>query len=341
MTPKKAIERFGLEYQQYHRISPARVREQKLVIAGFLTVVKANGRPVSKMSSDDFQQYAGALMADGLHVNTVRKKMNMVRSFVSWAYTAHVITADQYLRLKAVRHPRGATGETTPKPYKRTEIVRFWKDLDMALPKLPKRGSGSRLLRRWREGKTPWARVWRHALRLQTECMVRLALDLGLRAGEMYDLSVDDLHYDNEYIVVRGKADPNTGYQKVREVPYTNEARRVIYEWLEFRALMGVDHDRPWVSCYSHWRNDPMQRDRFDTFLQDVVGKGWAWHRFRHTCATEWLRNGMELEKVRQLLGHATLHQTLCYAQIVTGDLAKSMARHEGAFNEAVTAVAA
>jgi site-specific recombinase XerD len=341
VTLEETIARFDTEYLRFHRITEGRCREQKLVVAAFLAIVEDNQRTVSEMTSGDLQQYAGLLMDSGLHVNTVRKKMNMIRAFATWAYGANVINADQYLRLKAVKHPRGATGEAKPNPYNRTEIVRFWAMLDAALPKLPESGRCSRAIQRWLDGKGPWGRVWRHALRLQTDCQIRLALDLGLRAGEIYGLSVDDLHYDNEYIVIWGKADPNTGEKKHREVPYTTEARKTVHTWLEFRALMKPDHNRPWLSCYSDWRNNPMTHDRFSELLPDVIGPGWGWHRFRHTCATEWLRSGMELEKVRRLLGHATIHQTLCYAQIVTGDLASAMARHEATFNEAVAPLAA
>jgi site-specific recombinase XerD len=328
------IDRFKTEYQDYHGISADRAKQQRRLLADFRSSL--DGRELSEVTSADLQSFAGQLMGRNYHVNTVRKKLNMLRAFFSWAYAANVITADQYLKLKAVKNPRGSTGQTQPNPYSRAELQAFWAALDTALPKLPKQGRGSQALTRWIRGKGPWARVWRHALRLQVDCMVRLALDLGLRRSEIFGLSVNDLHYDNEYIVIRGKADPNTGIVKVREVPYTITARDAIKTWLEFRALMRPGHDSPWVSCYGRASTHPMWATRFDTLLQDVVGPEWRWHRFRHTAATEWLRSGMELATVSRLLGHATLQQTLCYAEIAKADLATAVGRHEAAFNQAV-----
>lgn len=335
MTDEELIQRFEREYQNYHRISLPRARQQRALLADLSSVV-SDGLGGAK--SGELHAFAGDLMTRGYHVNTVRKKLNMIRPFFSWAYAAGVITGDQYLALQQVKNPRGSTGKTTPNPYTSKEIAYFWAALDHKFPKVPAHGPRSQALSRWRKGIGPWGRVYRHAMRLQIDAMVRLALDLGLRSGEIYNLSVDDLHYDNEYIVIKGKADPNTGRVKVREVPFTTNARQAIYDWLEFRAEMQVTHDRPWVSCWGDVRAKPMWKTRFETLLQDVVGEEWRWHRLRHTCATMWLREGMPLEKVQRLLGHASLQQTLCYAEILKGDLATAVARHEEGFGRSVAA---
>lgn len=329
-------ERFKVEYLEFNRISAARQVETLRQIAELESQLEDDGRTIGDVEARDFLTWASLLLGAGLHVNTVRKRQNMLRAFFSWAYTADVITADQYLKLKTVKNPRGSTGITKPKPYTKEEMETFWPMLDAKKPYLPTEGRGSQAIARWKSGKGPWARVWRHAFRLQLDCMIRLALDLGLRASEIYDMSVDDIHYDNDYFVVRGKADPMTGEPKVRKVPYTDECRRRVYAWLEFRALMNPDHDRPWLTCFAQWRNNPMPKDRFSSLLQDSIGKQWRWHRLRHTCATNWLRAGMELERVSALLGHANLQQTLCYVEIAKGDLAKSMAKHNTAFEEGI-----
>jgi integrase/recombinase XerC len=66
-------------------------------------------------------------------------------------------------------------------------------------------------------------------MRLQVDAIVALALHCGLRRAEIFQLKPDDLHYDNEYIVVVGKGG------KVREVPFTEAARTAVQRWLDFR----------------------------------------------------------------------------------------------------------
>jgi integrase len=338
------ISRFQSEYQDYHRITAERAGQQRQQIRAFLMTLDG---PISAVESRHFSAYAGGLMAQNYHVNTVRKKLNMLRSFFGWLYAVGEITGEQYLSLKQVKDPRGATSRSKPNPYTKKAIQDFWAVLDEALPLLPEKGvggKGSQALKRWKTGKGPWRNVWRHAMRLQVEAMVRLALDLGLRRSEIFQLSVDDLHYDNEYIVIQGKADPNTGEKKVRTVPWTDDARLAIYRWVEFRATMEPVTNSAWLSCWgSGTYTHPMHEDRFNELLPALLGKnlGWRWHRFRHTCATEWLRAGMELAFVSRLLGHSSLTQTLAYAEIVKGDVAKHMSKHQSAFSESVRRVAA
>jgi len=44
-------------------------------------------------------------------------------------------------------------------------------------------------------------------------------------------------------------------------------------------------------------------------------------HSLRHFAATLWLRNGVGLDQVRRLLGHASLHTTLRNSSLVAADL--------------------
>lgn len=323
------IERFKSEYQDYHRISSDRAKQQRKLLLEF-----GASHDLSTTVAEQVQAQAGEWLASGYHVNTVRKKLNMLRPFFSWAYAARLITPQQYMDIRLVKDPRGSTGSSKPKPYNRMEIIDFWKELDAALPLLPPTGKGSQAIKRHLAGTGLYRKTWRHAMRLQVECAVRLALDLGLRRHEIFALTVDDLHYENEYIVVWGKADPNTGVKEARQVPFTREARDAIRIWLEFRkAVLKPAHDSPWCSCWgSKTHSHPMLERRFNHLLHDAIGERWAWHRFRHTCATNWLRAGADLEVVQRLLGHATLQQTLAYAEILKSDIADKLGRVEDGF---------
>lgn len=336
MTTKQALARFEREYIAYHRISDERKREQVKLLLEFADTL-GKGRSLDQAKASDLMAFAGALIGRGFHVNTVRKKLNMIRAFVSWAYGAGVYDADTYLKLRAVPNPRGSSGVSKPHPYKRTEIAQFWADVARALPYIPASGKGSRALEGWVAGRGRWAPLRSHAMRLQIECAVRLALDLGLRRNEIYGLTLDDMHYDNQYMVIRGKADPNTGAPKIREVPITEHAREAIKAWVEFRTVLRADHNSPWLFLWRKSEHNLAMTERtFATLLQDRVGQPWAWHRFRHTCATERLRNGMPLESVKTLLGHATIQQTLAYAEIAKGDIGKQMEGQADEFNAAV-----
>lgn len=324
---------FEQGYQEFHDISPERRKQQLQLLRRFEAGL--GERSILETTGDDLATLANALKAEGYHVNTVRKKLNMIRPFFSWAYATRRIDAERYTEIRQVKNPRGSTGRSKPDPYTKAELQLFWKTWDLRFPALPTEGRGRDSFKRWQEGKSGWnGRLYRYAMRLQVNAMVHLALDVGLRREEIFNLSMDDLHYDNEYIVIYGKADAQTGQKKVRSVPFTTDAREAVREWLEFRALMRPDHDRPWLSCWAQSFRNPMWYTRFKELLQVTVDRPYRWHRFRHTCATNWLRSGVELEVVSILLGHANIQQTLGYAQIVRGDIAKAMAKGELRFDE-------
>jgi len=46
-------------------------------------------------------------------------------------------------------------------------------------------------------------------------------------------------------------------------------------------------------------------------------------HKFRHTFATEYLRNGGEIERLRRILGHTTYFMVMRYVHLDKGDLGR------------------
>jgi hypothetical protein len=134
------IEDFEREYQRYHGITPKRAREQRALLSQLES--RLNGT-LDTVTADDFTGLLADLVESGLHVNTVRKKANMVRPFFSWMFAKGLIAGDAYMRLKAVKDPRGATGNSKPRPYKRKELDQFFAG-GRGAPTAPAR-EGSRL----------------------------------------------------------------------------------------------------------------------------------------------------------------------------------------------------
>jgi integrase len=324
------IEQFRVQYQEYHRITPHRAHWQLHHLRALES--RLNGRSLVECNGDDFAAYLAEL-AVTRKPNTVRKIGNYIRPFFNWAYARGQLDADLYRQLREVRDPRGATRQCKPNPYSRKELEAFRVALAERLPLLPSPGKRSQLLRRWIVGRTSFVRIRRHAMRLQVEAMVALALHCGLRRGELFALLPDDLHYDNEYVVVTGKADPNTGEPKVRTVPYTEPAREAVKRWLDFRELMRPDHGKTWLTCHGR---DTYAEPMSERQLKELLPVGWTWHRFRHTFATERLRAGTPLEIVSVVMGHSTLEQTRAYAEIVRQDVTRELAKTEREFVEAV-----
>jgi len=324
-----SIDDFIAYQRDYNGVSAKRLTEQRTTLRALEV---HSGADAHAVTDQQFAAFLQNLSAQGKHPNTVRYRGNLLRPFFTWAWSQQLIDGDRLMRLRAVKNPRGATGVSTPRPYTRKEIERMWQQIDAQFPRAPL------YVKRWKAGRSKWHRVATHAMGLQVEAIVMLALHGGLRQDEIFRLSLEAMHPDNAYIVVEGAA--KGGASREREVPMTEDLRRALAEWLAFRALIAPAHASPWLvltatasprsTVPSHPFN-PMSRTKMMR-LMGTVGSGWELHRLRHTCGTAWLRAGMPLEKVQRVLGHATLQQTLAYAQIVADDVHKAAVRNEPRF---------
>lgn len=323
------IEQFASDYDAYHDITPARSNERQKLLKEFEMHA---GVPIIQATETHFASFLAKLVADGLHPNTVRKKRGMILPFYGWAFDRRLYSAEDFERMRRVPNPRGATAVSKPKPYKRTEITQMWTDLDTSWP-IP----DENLVKRFWRGSTRYRRVNSLFMRAQLNAVIHLALHAGLRRDEIYYSGLDDIHYDNAYVVVRHAARKNThGEVKPREVPMTAGLNAALHEWIELRAqLMRTApkrqrHKFPWLCLAKNGPQglwfQPMRHPRFEEILT-TVGKGYRLHRLRHTCGTEWLRAGLPIEQVQVLLGHSRLQQTLAYAEILGGDLEVGMGK--------------
>jgi integrase len=327
------LDRFHSEYHAFHGISQARAREQLNLLRQFEVFI---GVPLDQATDAHIRAFLTKLVADGFHPNTVRKKHLMLRPFYGWAFDVGLISAETLMRMQRVRNPRGSSADSLPRPYERKEIERFWRDLDESWP------TSDLYLNRWRKGRSRWPRVYKTMMHAQIEAVSMLALHAGMRRDEIYHAPLDDIHYDNAYVVVRFSAAKNgTATVQPREVPMTAALSTSLQKWFDLRAEIKPKHDRPWLSLThtgprkADWYRHPMSHDRFSELL-GTVGKGYELHRLRHTAATEWLRAGVPIEQVSRLLGHARIQQTLAYAQIIKTDLEKSMGKAAADFQTAV-----
>lgn len=317
------IRDFEAGYLAYNNISTARRRSYRAVLTDY---EKAAGRALRHTDHNDFKQWLGKLIDDGFHPNTVRKKAAMVRCFYGWAFDEGIVGGDVYARVSRVRDPRGASSQSEPKPYTEAEVKQFWQDFDA---RYPVDGDALKhyLKRRGRFTLT----VSNTLMHAQVEAIVGLALFVGMRRNEIFFSALDDIHYDNSYVAVLNGARKNrAGVVQTRQLPMIAPLEQSLKTWLDLRAALHPNHERPWLSLTPFgprsaevWRQ-PMRHEAFE-MLMGGIGSGYELHRFRHTCATVWLKQGMPIDRLRLLLGHAKIQQTLAYARLDGTDLTKHM----------------
>jgi site-specific recombinase XerD len=141
-------------------------------------------------------------------------------------------------------------------------------------------------------------------------------LDTGLRASELCNIKVVNLDLKNKQIKVNGKGD------KERALEISSRTAQLIWRYLATRSSEILDNDPLFIG------DDDLRMTRGGLLqLTKRTGKraGVANanpHRFRHTFAINFLRNGGNIYALKELLGHSTLDMVKHYLELSERDCA-------------------
>ena len=146
--------------------------------------------------------------------------------------------------------------------------------------------------------------------------MFALLCYTGMRFEEVLGFRWED--YDGEWLTIeRAVIHPNRNMPEIKP-PKTATSRRKIPCPAELKTILGEkDQNRHGFMVWAT-RDDthetPMSyteaRNTFRRVRSRFQLDGFSAHDFRDTCATEWRENGMQLDLVARLLGHAKTETT-------------------------------
>jgi len=154
--------------------------------------------------------------------------------------------------------------------------------------------------------------------------IVRLLLDTGIRAQELCDITIGDLNLAANTIKVTGKG------RKQRIVYFGRRTAKSLWVYLAPR-ITTAKPTNPLILVED--RNDPrpMTRNVLGHLLRRMGRRAGIAnvhpHRFRHTFATNYLRNGGMESVLQDLLGHSDPEMVRRYAHLVESDRAADHAQ--------------
>lgn len=152
-------------------------------------------------------------------------------------------------------------------------------------------------------------------LPMKERYMAALLAYTGMRFEEVLGVKWDDITDDGWLIIVRAVVHP-TRNQPIVKTTKTKTSERIIPVSKELADILkspskagyilysdkDPDHDTP--LSYSEAR-------RIFNKIRTTFGiEDYSAHDFRDTCATEWRENGMDLDMIARLLGHAKTETT-------------------------------
>lgn len=150
----------------------------------------------------------------------------------------------------------------------------------------------------------------RTSLGRRNYAMIVLLLRLGLRAGEVAAIRLDDIDWRRGEILIRGKG------PKEERLPLPFDVGEAVVAYLRV--------GRPRVACRSLFltRRAPLRGVSSSAVSNAVASVGQRAgltvraHCLRHTAASEMLRRGASLPEVAQVLRHSRLKTTAIYAKV-------------------------
>lgn len=249
---------------------------------------------LADISRSDFDTFKAARLKAGKHPATVNRDLDRLKSALSTAVSWDLLQVNPLLGVKRIKRDiEERVRYLSPK-----EELRLRAALEKREAKFHKRRTSAN---RWRVArhKEPLPEITGYADHVMP--MTLIALNTGLRRGELTQLRWTDVDLQGKRVTVRA------GYAKsgkVRHMPLNSEALAVFKRY-------GKQH-----------------KGQGELFGVASLPKSWAalmiaakledfrFHDLRHTFASKLVMAGIDLNTVRELLGHGDIKMTLRYAHL-------------------------
>lgn len=237
-----------------------------------------DNRDLDQIRVADIEKWRNARLKEGLSAKRVNRVINVLRAALQRAYEWELIQEQPLTRLKPLKVDKGG-------------VIRYLSDAENA-----------RLMASL-DKSTPWLKTF-----------VVMALNTGLRRGELWNLEWRDVDLRKKMLVVRGKISPGQEGAKsghTRHIPLNETAVAILKQWrgdiVPMRTLPVFgrhEFKRAWATA--------LKRAKIESF---------RFHDTRHTFASRLVVAGVPLNHVRELMGHSSMEMTLVYAHLAPHNL--------------------
>jgi integrase/recombinase XerC len=291
-----------LEFER--RSSEHTLRAYRRELMGFAVYVAerhAALEAVDRIEHTHIRAYLGALLERGLSKASTARALAAIRSWFKWlARTGRVEQNEASL----VATPR----------------------LPKLLPRVPSIEQMNRVVDSVEEDAASWP--------TRDKAILELLYGCGIRNAELTGLNLNDIHWANEAILVRGKG------SKQRLVPLGDAAAQALRVYLAERAARltaksagakGPVTPALFLSLQLRGLSKPGGEGRLTTRSVGRIVKRVAIlrglsadvhpHTLRHAFGTHLLEEGADLRAIQELLGHERLSTTQRYTQLTTSQL--------------------
>ena len=263
------------------------------------TATKSAIPSVDHIEHTHIRDYIGSLYGRGLSKTSAARALAAIRSWFKWlAHAGHI-------------HQNAASLVATPR-------------LPKHLPRVPSIEQLNRAVDSVSDDAASWP--------ARDKAILEMLYGCGIRNAELVGLNLDDIHWANEAILVRGKG------QKQRYVPLGDSAAQALRAYLSERsARLAAAAEENQVTTPALFLNLQLRgvskggQARLTTRSVGRIVKRIAIlrglssdvhpHTLRHAFGTHLLEEGADLRAIQELLGHERLSTTQRYTQLTVAQL--------------------
>lgn len=268
--------------------------------------------PLTEFTGAMFEDWKTKRLSAEIKNSTVNRNISMIHSVFSHALNRELIE----------KHPLAKVKKLKEDP---TPIVRYLDDLEEAhlMKALDDREEEIRSSRErhnaWRtdRGYEPYPDLRCIYFADHLKPMIILSLNTGIRWGELTKLTWQDVNLQNRMLSIKG---PNTKSGKTRHVALNSVSVDSMKKWQKQQATSTL--------VFPGKEGKPI--DNLDKSYAKILAAAniaqFRWHDLRHTFASRLVMAGVDLNTVRELMGHSDLKMTLRYAHLAPQHKADAVA---------------
>lgn len=278
----KAKEQFLRYLMVEKNASPLTIQSYENDIDHFIHFLERENVPfVSQVDQYVARSYMSCLYDEGYERRTIARKLSSLRSFYRFLNREEIISTNPF--------------SSSRLPKQQNKLPRFLFEEEM---------------------EAIFASFQLEKPRDQRDlALFELLYATGMRVSEVCRVEVDDIHFDLETVLIKGKGN------KERYVPLSKKALNAIAFYVEHARKEVCANKHPPKQLFLNERGKPLT-ERGVYYIVNRRAKELSEtlqispHDLRHTFATHLLNRGADLRTVQELLGHEHLSTTQMYTHV-------------------------
>ena len=263
--------------------------------------------PLEEITIAQIEKWRTKRKKGGLKIASLNRRITSLQAAINWAVQRNIIEANPIAKLERMREVDSV------------EKTRYLSDpeRERLMEALNAREAE---IRKARNSHNEWLKT--RSLKLATvivegefadhlKPLVLLSLSTGIRRNSLLSLEWRDVNFDDRTILVRADTSKTSKqyYSSMNKIAFD-----AVSQWKK-----QVKHTSPGSLVFPSPQTGKKMGDcrtAWESLMKRAQIEDFCWHDMRHDFASHLVMEGVDLNTVRELLGHASLKMTLRYAHL-------------------------